>query len=239
MKVANGVDAIKLSIQGYDLYPTVVWNGEEAVLIDAGMPGQWEAIQAAMNEAGVPVEKLKAVLLTHQDLDHIGSVPDILQACSHPIDVYAHELDRPYIEGALPLIKTDLSRMSKEQQDALPEGMRSLYANPPKAKITKTLADGEELPYCGGIQVITTPGHTPGHCSFYVKQSRTLIAGDAMICARGMLRGPVQQTTLDMEKALRSLRKLPAFDVDTVICYHGGVCSTNIQEQLTRLAAFV
>ncbi|MFT9846080.1 MBL fold metallo-hydrolase [Aneurinibacillus sp. REN35] len=238
MRIAGGVEMIELSIQGYVLHPTFVWNEKEAVLIDVGMPGQWEAIRMAMCKVGVSLDKVKAIILTHQDIDHIGSLPEILQAFSHQIDVYAHELDKPYIEGDLPLIKTDVSRMSKEEKEALPESMRTLYENPPKAKVNKILTDGEELPFCGGIQVIASPGHTPGHCSLYIKQSKTLVAGDAMVCAGGTLRGPVEQTTLDMDMAFQSVKKFLLFDIESVICYHGGLCNTNIQEQLVKLTAF-
>lgn len=114
--------------------------------------------------------------------------------------------------------------------------MKSLYNDPPKAKVNKTLEDHQELPYFGGIRVIFTPGHTPGHISLYLKQSKVLVAGDAMVCSEGSLRGPVEQTTLDMNMALRSLEKLLRFDIGSVICYHGGICKENAKDQLEILA---
>ncbi|ENQ3108560.1 Glyoxylase, beta-lactamase superfamily II [Bacillus sp. 491mf] len=235
MKISNGVAALELNIQGFVLHPTLIWNDEEAVLIDTGMPGQLEHIRTAMNNLGVPFEKLKAVIVTHQDIDHIGSLPEILQASSKQIDVYAHELDKPYIEGKFPLIKTDPERMDKEAWASLPKEMQLLYTNPPKCNVNQILEDGQELPYCGGIQVIHTPGHTPGHVSLYVKKSKTLVAGDAMICTDGSLQGPVQRTTLDMNTALASLQKYLNFDIESVICYHGGVCMNTPKEQIHNL----
>ena len=49
-----------------------------AVLIDTGFPGQFEDIQVEMKRVGVSVDKLKVVILTHQDID-IGSLPDLLR----------------------------------------------------------------------------------------------------------------------------------------------------------------
>jgi glyoxylase-like metal-dependent hydrolase (beta-lactamase superfamily II) len=235
MKISNGVAMLELKVQGFVLNPTLVWDDETAVLIDAGMPGQLEQIRAAMSEVGVSFDKLKAVILTHQDLDHIGSLPEIRKESNNRIEVYAHELDKPYIEGDLPLIKTDPNRMSKEEWVSLPEEMRILYQNPPKVKVDKTVDDGQELPYCGGIRVIFTPGHTPGHISLYLKQSKILVAGDAMICLNGSLHGPVQRTTLDMNTALRSLEKFLDLDIESVICYHGGICNGNVKNQLQHL----
>jgi glyoxylase-like metal-dependent hydrolase (beta-lactamase superfamily II) len=92
------------------------------------------------------------------------------------------------------------------------------------------------LPYCGGLQVIFTPGHAPGHICLYLKESKTLIAGDAMICSEGNLRGPVQQTTLDMDEALQSLNKLASFEIEQVICYHGGLYQGNVNERIAEIA---
>lgn len=235
MKISNGVDVIELNIQGFTLNPTLIWDEGSAVLIDTGMPGQLEAIKSAMSNVGVPFERLKAIILTHQDLDHIGSLPEILLTSDQQIEVYAHLFDKPYIEGHLHLIKTDPSKLKKEEWDSIPDPLKGMYTNPPKAKVDKILEDGQELPFFGGIQVIFTPGHTPGHISLFLQKSKTLVAGDALVCVEGSLRGPVQRTTLDMEKAIASIEKLFHFDIETVICYHGGVCQGNIRAQLQRI----
>ncbi|MDM5188884.1 MBL fold metallo-hydrolase [Bacillus sp. DX4.1] len=235
MKISNGLAMLELQIQGFVLNPTLIWDEETAILIDTGMPGQLEQIRSVMNDAGVPFDRLQAVIVTHQDLDHIGSLPEIQAESNHPIEVYAHELDKPYIEGVLHLMKTDPNQMSNEQWMALPKPMQFLYKNPPTAKVNQTLEDGQKLPFCGGIQVVFTPGHAPGHISLYIENSKTLIAGDAMICVDGNLRGPVPQTTPDMETAFHSLKKFLELDIETVICYHGGICNVDVREQLERI----
>ncbi|MEN1936291.1 MBL fold metallo-hydrolase [Paenibacillus sp. 102] len=235
MKIEDGLAVLKLKIQEFELNPTLLWDEKEAILIDTGMPGQLEGIRDAMIGIGVPFEQLQAVILTHQDIDHIGSLPEIQQKADHSIEVYAHELDKPYIEGQAHLMKTDPSKMSKDQWEALPEVMQFLYKNPPNAKVNRTLEDGGRLSFFGGIEVIHTPGHTPGHISLYSEKYKTLIAGDAMVCVDGKLRGPVPHTTPDMETATESLRRFLEFDIDRVICYHGGVCDSNVKEQIKRL----
>jgi glyoxylase-like metal-dependent hydrolase (beta-lactamase superfamily II) len=125
--------------------------------------------------------------------------------------------------------------MSNEQWASLPEQMQFLYMNPPKSKVNKTLEGREELPYCGGIQIIFTPGHTPGHISLYLKQSKTLIAGDAMVVADGVLRKPILQTTLDLKTAIDSLQKFLELDIEKVICYHGGLCNIREKKQIEDL----
>ncbi|ARC28345.1 MULTISPECIES: MBL fold metallo-hydrolase [Bacillus] len=217
MEIAKGVEMLQLEFQGFIIHPILLWDDEMAVLIDTGFPGQIEDIQVEMERVGVSFDKLKAVILTHQDIDHTGSLPKLLQNCGSNIKVYAHELDKPYIEGDLPLLKG------------------GNVENPPKGKVSDTVIDGQELPYCGGILILHTPGHTPGHISLYLKQSKTLIAGDSMYSANGMLGGIHAPTTLDVQEAQQSLKKYLNLDIESVVCYHGGLSKGNINAQIQNL----
>ncbi|RFU60928.1 MBL fold metallo-hydrolase [Peribacillus glennii] len=240
MEIAKGVEILELKIEAFGtrtvLNPVLVWDENSAILIDCGMPGQLGDIRSAMEQAGVSLERLTGVVITHQDLDHIGSLPALLKEVGKTIPVYAHELDKPYIEGALPLIKTDPKRMSKEQWEALPEPARAFYANPPSASVDKILSHGEELPVCGGIEILHTPGHTPGHISLYLHKTKTMIAGDSMVCVNGTLFGPVEQTTPDMATAKESIKKYLDYDIDHIVCYHGGLVDKGVKEQLLEVA---
>ncbi|MGH1288039.1 MBL fold metallo-hydrolase [Bacillus toyonensis] len=217
MEIAKGVEMLQLEFQEFVIHPILLWNDEMAVLIDTGFPGQIEDIQVEMEKVGVSFDKLKAVILTHQDIDHIGSLPELLQRCGSNIKVYAHELDKPYIEGDLPLLKG------------------GNVENPPKGKVSDTVIDGQELPYCGGILILYTPGHTPGHISLYLKKSKTLIAGDSIYSVNGMLGGIHAPTTLDVQEAQQSLKKYLNLDIESVVCYHGGLSKGNIHAQIQNL----
>ncbi|SME48545.1 MBL fold metallo-hydrolase [Bacillus cereus] len=217
MEIAKGVEMLQLEFQEFIIHPILLWNDEMAVLIDTGFPGQFEDIQVEMKRVGVSVDKLKVVILTHQDIDHIGSLPDLLENGVSDIKFYAHELDKRYIEGDLPLLK-----------DVHVE-------NPPKGKVSDTVIDGQELPYCGGILILHTPGHTSGHISLYLKQSKTLIAGDSMYSVNGKLGGIHAPTTLNIMEAQQSLKKYLNLDIESVVCYHGGLSKGNIKIQLQNL----
>ncbi|KFN01295.1 MBL fold metallo-hydrolase [Bacillus clarus] len=217
MEISKGVEMLHLEFYGNIIHPILLWDQEMAVLIDTGFPGQIEDLKVAMDKVGVSFDKVKVVILTHQDIDHIGSLPEILQNCGSNIKVYAHELDKPYIQGDLPLLKD------------------RYVENPPKGKVNDTLIDGQELPYCGGILIIHTPGHTPGHISLYLKQSKTLIAGDSMYSVNGTLGGIHVPTTLDIKEAQQSLKKYLDLDIESVVCYHGGLSKVNINKQIQKL----
>lgn len=217
MEISNGLYMLELNFHGNTIHPTLLWDQEMAVLIDTGFPGQIEDLKAAMKKVGVSLDQINVVILTHQDIDHIGCLPDILRECSDHVQVYAHELDQPYIQGELPLLK---------------DGQ---IQNPPKGRIDNTVNDGQELPFCGGIQIIHTPGHTPGHISLYLKRSKTLIAGDSLYSVNGILGGIHEPTTLNIEEARLSVKKYLEFHIESAICYHGGLSRGKINDQIRML----
>jgi glyoxylase-like metal-dependent hydrolase (beta-lactamase superfamily II) len=243
MKIANGIEVLDLTVnimgQSTTIYPTLIWDEESTILVDAGFPGMEPQIQEAFAKAGVPLNRLNKVILTHQDIDHVGSLPAILAKSQHKIEVFAHAVEKPYIEGDKPLIKMDSVRRAKMFEN-LPEEQRqrlvAVFSNPPKAKVDVTIEDGEELPYCGGIIIISTPGHTPGHICIYHKSSKTLVAGDALNIAEGQLIGPNPSATFDIDEAYKSLKKLAQYDIAALVCYHGGVYKENVQQRIAELS---
>lgn len=240
MKIADGVAVLKLTMELMGrqsiIYPTLIWDKDTAILVDTGVPGQLKAIQEGMAIEDVPFDRLVKVIITHQDIDHIGGLPDLLRESGGRIEVLAHAEEKPYIEGQKPLIKLQMGKFL----DNLPEEQRrrmvALFSNPPKAGVDRTVADGERLPYCGGITVIATPGHTPGHISLYLNRTKVLITGDALTVSEGTLLGPNPRATADPDQANKSLRKLLPLDIETVICYHGGVYQNKVNQRLAELA---
>lgn len=198
------------------VHAALLWDEHDVILVDTGISGQLDLIREALSKAGFPFDKLTKIIITHHDMDHIGSLPELVKASEGRIEVIAHELARPYIAGEVPTLKS-----------------KRLV---PPTKVDVMPQDGDVLPYCGGIQVIFTPGHTPDHISLYHQPSKTLISGDALISKNGVLMSPEAKFTLDMPTALKSVAKLIDLDIETVITYHGGVCTDNIKERLTKIA---
>jgi glyoxylase-like metal-dependent hydrolase (beta-lactamase superfamily II) len=246
MRLADDVAALELPFRSPigegKIYPTLIWDENTAIMMDTGFPGLLPAIREAAERDGVPFDRLDKVILTHQDIDHIGSLPDIIRESGRKIEVLASETEKPYIEGSQPLIKADPERWAKmlaampDEQRRQMEPVVARFSNPPKAPVDRTVADGEVLPYCGGLTVIHTPGHTPGHICLYLNRSKILVTGDALVADNGRLNGPNPQATFDMDLAVQSLQKLIAYDIETVVCYHGGVSRDNPNRRLAELA---
>ncbi|ALW89163.1 MBL fold metallo-hydrolase [Deinococcus actinosclerus] len=205
-------------------------------LVDTGLPGMLEAITAELAQAGYALGQVRRVVVTHHDLDHIGSLEDIVRATG--AEVYALEDEVPYVTGArraqkLPSPEQAQAMLGDPQLSAPLRAM--LTRDPVRVPVQRPLRDGDQLP--GGVRVIATPGHTPGHLSLLVPGGRTLISGDALTSQGGQLSGPLPRATPDLPAAHASVRRLAQEDVQTIVTYHGGVVSDDAGGQLRALAA--
>jgi glyoxylase-like metal-dependent hydrolase (beta-lactamase superfamily II) len=173
------------------------------------------------------VRDLRRIIFTHQDLDHVGSGAALVRQSG--ARVLAHAADAPYIEGELRPLKVTPEMLERRPQ------MREVLQRLEPVGVDELLEDGGRLDLAGGLRVIFTPGHTPGHLSLYLERSKVLVAGDALTAEGGSLNGPNPSMTLDVGEAARSLRRLAELDVQTVVCYHGGVVSEDANGQLQRV----
>ena len=244
MKIANGIYMLEISanIMGTPsvINPTLIWDNDTVILIDTGFPGQLPQIREAIEKAGVSIDKLNMVILTHQDIDHVGSLSSILKELPNSVEVLAHKEEKAYIQGEkLPVkvaqLEAHLNSLPNEMK-AIYEKLKDFYENN-KSNVSKTITDGEELPYCGGITVIYTPGHTPGHICLYLKYCKTLIAGDILQIDGGILIQAPQSTNFDIDLSIISLKKLMQYDIEAVICYHGGLYRGNANKRIAELAS--
>ncbi|MHB1654485.1 MAG: MBL fold metallo-hydrolase [Desulfitobacteriaceae bacterium] len=221
------------------IYPVLLWDEDGATLVDTGFPGKFAQLKQAVEEADVPFDRIRRVIITHQDWDHIGNLPEIVRE-GNGVEIYTHVAEKPYIEGTLPLIKMSPERIAA-RLNALPPALRAegeaLFARKLTVRVDRVLQDGEILPYHGGIEILHTPGHTPGHICLFLLAHRLLIAGDQLRVEEGDLQGPAEMHTPDMPLARQSLKKLTGRDIAQIICYHGGVYGLNAVARLNKLAA--
>src|SRR5215212_4668807 len=232
MRIANSVYVLPIPRSPQEastfLNLTLIVDEENGnTLVDAGLPDQAEAIGAALGEAGIGVRDLRRIIFTHQDLDHVGSGAALVRQSG--ARVLAHSADAPYIEGRLRPLKP-----TPEMLEQRPH-MRKVLERLEPVGVDEQLENGSRLDLAGWTRVVFTPGHTPGHISLYLEGSKILIAGDALTAEGGYLNGPNPLATLDMRAAVQSVKKLADLDVDTIVCYHGGVVSEDANGQLQRV----
>lgn len=141
-------------------------------LVDTGLKSAPKRIVAAVKCLNRDMSDIKRIILTHSHDDHAGGAAKVIELAGSP-QVMAHEEDKRFFEsGTNP--PRDLSYFAGKFFRFMPEGGFTPF------KISSALTDGEILPIAGGIQVVHTPGHTPGHISLLHRPSETLITGDSV-----------------------------------------------------------
>ncbi len=217
-------------------------------LIDAGIPGSAPLIRSwAEKHFGKPPV---ALILTHGHFDHVGAAKTLAEEWQIP--VYAHPLEFPYLTGkqAYPPpnpgagggMMALLSPLYPRDSIDIGESLRAL-----PVAATDALSDLQVLP---GWQMVHTPGHTPGHVSFFRQEDRTLIVGDAFcstkpesffeaaLIQQPELHGPPSYFTSDWTAAKHSVMQLAQLDPQTVALGHGKPLSGDaVASELRELAA--
>lgn len=208
------------------VYPALLCGGRERVLVDCGYPGFLPLLERAAARAGAPLSEVTGVVITHHDYDHYGALGEI-KAKYPRVVTMSSAFDAPYIEGRLPPFRVSLAVKNPapmtDEERAEARLIRERLESVTPVKIERTLSGGEVTSWCGGTEVLSTPGHMPGHISLYVRPLKTLITGDALIIAHGKLRMPNPQYAADPDEARRTAASLLAMDAVKFICYHGGV----------------
>ena len=146
-------------------------DGERnAVLLDTGLVGEPWLFRSRLARLGLTPDAVKAILLTHGHLDHVGNLAWAKAWTGAPI--YAHPLEQQHIDGVYPYagVNAWCGRLERAGRTLLRVGQ--------SAAIDVPFADGDELPFWGGLRVVHLPGHTLGHCGFYSRAHDLLFSGD-------------------------------------------------------------
>lgn len=243
--------------QATTLHPVLLCDAEEAVLVDAGPPGQCAALLEEL-APHLTRKRLTAIVLTCQDVDHVGCAKELRETLGARLA--AHREDVPYIEGERRPVKldpgwarakiapfrreagrvaeeiaTDPERGSRFREDLVAAGR--ILAALPRVQVDDVLQGGETLPVLGGVDVLWTPGPTPGHVALYVRSLRLLLAGDLVRVEGGRLNRPKGVHLWDEAQALASLREVADRDVDYIVAYHGGLYGPEAGARLRELGA--
>ena len=220
------------------IYPVILRDDKEMILIDCGYPKFLTLIEEYATKNNIDLSNLTKLIITHHDFDHMGSAADLKSKYPN-IKILGSSKDEKYISGKEKSLRL---QQAESIYDNLPEEQKEgalnfhkLLESIDNVDIDIKLNDGDTFDWCGGIEIIETPGHMPGHISIYIKESRTLIAGDALVIEDNKLAIANPQYTLDMREAKKSINKLLKYDIDKVICYHGGIYQSDIKNSLKQI----
>lgn len=198
----------------------LVREDDGLTLIDTGLFGSAAAILDAARELGMPIQR---IVLTHAHGDHLGSL-DALHQLLPGAEVLVSARDARFLAG-------DMSLDANEPQVKLRGSYQTTTTRP-----DRLVYEGDRV---GSLQVVSTPGHTPGHIALFDSRDGSLIAGDAFqtragVAVSGTLRWlfPFPAlATWSRPTALASARKLRALQLSRLAVGHGEV----LEQPLTAM----
>jgi glyoxylase-like metal-dependent hydrolase (beta-lactamase superfamily II) len=174
-------------------------------LVDTTTGGATDDLIGAAERAGAPIRR---IALTHGHGDHVGSLDALKERLGASVQVLMPERDARIHAGEKP-------------EGKLPGSWPKITTVP-----DVRLSPGDRV---GSLEVIPSPGHSPGHVAYLDTRDRTLIGGDVFTAYGGVavtnhfkLRFPfAAMATWDKEQDLESARTLRALDPSILVVGHG------------------
>jgi glyoxylase-like metal-dependent hydrolase (beta-lactamase superfamily II) len=211
-------------IQNVHLIPNVIANpylmidSDGLTLIDAGIPGSEKKILKYIDSLGFAPADLKHILITHADYDHVGGLAALKNVCRARI--YASKAEAEAIRVGRSSRQLKPEKLMLKMMYAL----ANRYAKTTPVEVDHFLTGGQIFDeVLGGLLVVDTPGHTPGHISFFAPNAGILFAGDSMVSDdRGLYRSVIDNTW-DHTQAVESVRKQVDLGASIVCTGHGPV----------------
>ncbi|WP_101296741.1 MBL fold metallo-hydrolase [Halegenticoccus soli] len=210
----------RLRLRGVNAY--LVSDDDGLTLIDAGLPWDTERIRKRISDAGFDPEEIDRVLVTHFDLDHVGT----LAALNLDARVYLGDPDASFLAG------TDRPPLSNRK--GLFQRAVDVFLTRPDLDI-ETVEDGERI---GRFVAHRLPGHTPGHTVYVHDDYGVAFVGDLVRGLDGELAAspwPFTYDTAANEESVRALAERTS-GIDVIAPGHGDPIRENGSDALRRLA---
>ncbi len=225
--LASGV--WRLPTTPMDLVNSFVFRDDDGqvTLVDAGLRTAPDRILAGLAEIGSGPSDVTRILLTHAHADHAGGAEGLRRRTGLE-GVAAHAADAGSLrDGRAPQPDpaTTLGRLMRRGVGfgAVP--------------VTEELTDGQLLAVGGGLRVVHTPGHTPGHVSLLHESTRLLITGDAIWNVRSRRTWPILAFCTDVAMTQRTAAVLAELDYDLVAFTHGPEIRVGAREAVRSFLA--
>jgi len=193
-------------------------------LVDCGLKQATAKIVAGLAHLGKQPGDVYRIILTHAHGDHAGGAREMLERTG--VDgVAIHEDDVEYIaagENAPPDLTSTMGRMFLR----MPGRKFDPFA------VSHALHDGEVVDVAGGLRIIHTPGHTPGHVSMLHERTGVLITGDALFNPLSRMRWPMAVICTSARQNRESAQVFSDLEYNVAAFTHGTEIRDNPREAI-------
>jgi glyoxylase-like metal-dependent hydrolase (beta-lactamase superfamily II) len=219
-------------------------DGDDLTLVDGGYPGDVPAVEASIRSLGRRPEDVRAILVTHAHVDHLGAVNPFHERYGTPVYLDPREVAharRDYLEQLTP---------AKAAANLWRPGVLPWALKITRAGATKDVAAPHAAPFptTGALDLpgapvpVPTPGHTSGHTAFHLPRAGVVITGDGLITGHLLSRtvGPQLIPKLFCHapaQTLAALDPLAALDADILLPGHGLVHHGPIKDAVAHAKA--
>ena len=183
MQLAPGVHSLGVP-KGFDVHAFLIEDDDGLTLIDTLFDADARLVCQQIHLLGYTVGDLKRIVLTHAHRSHLGGLATLKRLSG--ARVYAHAWEADIVAG-----ERKAQQVSWWPQDPVSTyhfqiGNNLDLSHHRPCKVDHFLAGGERL---GVLEVIHTPGHSPGHLAFWLAAPRILITGDAVVTSPKFMAG--------------------------------------------------
>jgi len=199
------------------------------MLVDCGMETQacFQALSLAIAEAGIAWADIGEILLTHVHPDHMGLAPRLLKLTGAKLWVHAHDAEflgelaesKQYRVWATSVLRR--AGVPAETISQIEAASQHIQKSFQRLEPDLLLTGGEKLDATvGELEVLWTPGHSPGHVCLYGRERRVLFSGDQMLELISPNIGWHPERD-PLNEYLNSLQELSQLEIDLILPSHG------------------
>ncbi|RNB55872.1 MBL fold metallo-hydrolase [Brevibacillus gelatini] len=225
-------------------------KGDKLTLVDVGPKTDeaWQALVEGLQSAGVRVEEIEQIVLTHHHVDHCGQLEKVRQLSG--AQTLAHPQAAPYVELDADFMDFhDQFFLELYQKSGVPSDMLVIIAKFHKlittfsepSRIDVLLKHEQRVPHLEEWQVLYTPGHSQSHLSLYRERDRTMIGGDHIIghiSSNAFIEPPRDRSgarPLTLVQYRTALQMCADMEIDRVLSGHGEIVTNHRELILARL----
>lgn len=182
----------------------------QVTLVDAGTKRAPRQIVAGLEHLDSSPSEVTRIIATHAHADHVGGLNGLAGRTRGRVAV--HERDAAYVrEGKGPVLDPSSlgGRLFRRNMGATPTA------------VDEELTDGQVVEVGGGLRVLHTPGHTPGHVALLHEPTGVLITGDSIWNIRARMRWPIKALCTDFAMTKQTAEVLGEVDYEVAAFTHG------------------